>query len=195
MELIFATHNEDKVKEVQAMMPDFVSLLSLNDCHIKEQIEEIGSSLEENARIKAETIYEITGKDVFSDDSGLFVEMLNGAPGVHSARYSGTDSMVDNISKLLLKMDGFEDRRAYFKSVICLVYNGQAQFFEGKINGRILDEVKGEGGFGYDPLFVPDGYESTFAQMPAEKKNQISHRSKAVQKLIDFLKIEKDIVP
>lgn len=195
MELIFATHNENKVKEVQAMMPDFVSLLSLNDCHIKEQIEEIGSSLEENARIKAETIYEITGKDVFSDDSGLFVEMLNGAPGVHSARYSGTDSMVDNISKLLLKMDGFEDRRAYFKSVICLVFNGQAQFFEGKINGRILDEVKGEGGFGYDPLFVPDGYESTFAQMPAEKKNQISHRSKAVQKLIDFLKIEKDIVP
>lgn len=195
MELIFATHNEDKVKEVQAMMPNYVTLLSLNDVNYKEDIEEIGTSLEENARIKAETIYEKTGKNVFADDSGLFVEMLNGAPGVYSARYSGTNSMVDNVSKLLLEMDGYEDRRAYFEAVICLIFDGQAQFFSGKINGRILDEVKGDGGFGYDPLFVPDGYESTFAQMLPEKKNQISHRSKAVQKLIDFLEIEKKIVP
>lgn len=187
MELIFASHNENKVKEIRAMLPSGVSILSLNDIDFHQEIEETGDTLEENAAIKANTIHQLTGKNVFADDSGLFVEALNGAPGVYSARYAGTGNSKDNIQKLLEELKGESNRIAAFKAVFCVIWEGETTFLEGKVEGEILEESLGLDGFGYDPVFVPTGYSQTFAQMNSEEKNRISHRQEAVQKLINFI--------
>lgn len=187
MDLIFASHNENKVKEIRAILPQWLNILSLNDIDFHNEIEETGSTLEENAQIKAETIYNLTGKNVFADDSGLFVEALNGAPGVYSARFAGTGNSQDNIEKLLQEMSGFSNRKAAFHAVFCVIWNGEISFLNGKVEGEILSESKGLDGFGYDPIFVPTGYQQTFAEMNPSEKNQISHRFHAVQKLINFL--------
>ena len=187
MELIFASHNENKVKEIRAVLPDSIQLLSLNDIGFQDEIEETGTTLEENAQIKAETIYNLTGKNVFADDSGLFVEALDGEPGVFSARYAGTGNSKDNIQKLLENLEKEENRNASFQAVFCTIIEGKISFLKGEVRGRIIENEKGNEGFGYDPIFIPNGYDETFGQMNPEAKNQISHRAKAVQKLITFI--------
>lgn len=187
MELIFASHNENKVEEIRKILPQEIKIFSLNDIRFYDEIEETGSTLEENAGIKAETIHKLAGKNVFSDDSGLFVEVLNGAPGVYSARYAGTGNSKDNIEKLLKELIGNENRNAYFQTVFCVIINGKTSFLEGKVHGKIIGEIRGNDGFGYDPVFVPDGFTQTFAEMKPEEKNQISHRYKAAQNLIKFV--------
>ncbi len=187
MELIFASHNENKVREIRAVLPDSIQLLSLNDIGFLEEIAETGTTLEENAQIKAETIYNQTGKNVFADDSGLFVEALDGAPGVYSARYAGTGNSKDNISKLLGELKNHENRKASFQTVFCVIINGKIDFLKGEVHGKIIETERGTEGFGYDPVFIPDGFHETFAEMSSEAKNQISHRTKAVQKLFTFI--------
>ena len=187
MELIFATHNNNKVKEVAQILPSYLSMKSLTDIGFFDEIEETGKTFEENALLKAKTIFEKTGKNIFADDSGLVIEALNGAPGVYSARYAGTGKDEDNIAKALKELDGKTNRKAYFISIFCLILNGKEYFFEGRIDGAISTEILGENGFGYDPIFIPDGFSKSFAQMSAEEKNAISHRAKAVEKLNNFL--------
>lgn len=187
MELIFASHNENKVREIRAVLPDPIRVLSLNDIGFHEEIAETGSTLEENAQIKAETIYNQTGKNVFADDSGLFVEALDGAPGVYSSRYAGTGNSKDNISKLLKNLKNHENKNASFQTVFCVIIDGKLSFLKGEVHGKIIEEAKGKQGFGYDPVFRADGFSETFAEMSSEAKNQISHRTKAVQKLINFI--------
>lgn len=187
MELIFASHNENKVKEIRSVLPDSIQLLSLNDIGFHQEIEETGSTLEENSKIKAETIYKETGKNVFADDSGLFVEALNGDPGVFSSRYAGTGNSEDNIKKLLNELNSKINRKAYFQSVFCIIIDGEIHYVSGEVHGEIINEPRGNQGFGYDPVFVAEGYEKTFGEMDPVQKNQISHRAKAVQKLINFI--------
>ncbi|WP_312556748.1 RdgB/HAM1 family non-canonical purine NTP pyrophosphatase [Empedobacter brevis] len=187
MELIFATHNNNKVKEVTKMLPSYLSMKSLTDIHFFDEIEETGETFEENAQLKAKIIFEKTGKNIFADDSGLVIEALNGAPGVYSHRYAGTGRDEDNIAKALKELEGKTNRKAYFISVFCLILNGKEYFFEGRVNGTIATEILGDNGFGYDPIFIPDGHTKSFAQMTAEEKNTISHRGKAVEKLNEFL--------
>lgn len=187
MDLIFASHNENKVKEIRAILPNWLNILSLNDIGFHEEIEETGTTLEENAQIKAETIFKQTGKNVFADDSGLFVEALEGAPGVFSARYAGTGNSQDNIEKLLKELKEESNRKAEFRACFCVIWNGEIHFLNGKVEGNLLEESKGLDGFGYDPIFVPNGYWQTFAEMDPKEKNSISHRHEAVQKLINFI--------
>jgi len=187
MELIFASHNENKVQEIRKMLPESIQLLSLNDIDFHDEIEETGSTLEENARIKAETIFKLAGKPVFADDSGLFVEALGGAPGVYSARYAGTGNTKDNIIKLLAELGDSRNRSAYFMTIFCMINGNGIFYLDGKAEGKVIEQPRGMEGFGYDPVFVPDGFTETFAEMAPEKKNQISHRSKAVHKLINFV--------
>ncbi|HJD86633.1 MAG TPA: RdgB/HAM1 family non-canonical purine NTP pyrophosphatase [Empedobacter falsenii] len=187
MELIFATHNNNKVKEVTKMLPSYLSMKSLTAIDFFEEIEETGETFEENALLKAKTIFNKTGKNVFADDSGLVIEALDGAPGVYSARYAGTGKDEDNIAKALKELDGKTNRKAYFISIFCLILNGKEYFFEGRVNGTIATEIMGDNGFGYDPIFIPDGFSKSFAQMTPEEKNAISHRGNAIGKLNDFL--------
>lgn len=187
MELIFATHNNNKVKEVTKMLPSYLSMKSLTAIDFFKEIEETGKTFEENALLKAKTIFNKTGKNVFADDSGLVIEALDGAPGVYSARYAGTGKDEDNIAKALKELDGKTNRKAYFISIFCLILNGKEYFFEGRVNGTIATEIMGNNGFGYDPIFIPDGFSKSFAQMTPEEKNAISHRGKAIEKLNDFL--------
>ncbi|MFV0209606.1 RdgB/HAM1 family non-canonical purine NTP pyrophosphatase [Empedobacter falsenii] len=187
MELIFATHNNNKVKEVTKMLPSYLSMKSLTAIDFFEEIEETGETFEENALLKAKTIFNKTGKNVFADDSGLVIEALDGAPGVYSARYAGTGKDEDNIAKALKELDGKTNRKAYFISIFCLILNGKEYFFEGRVNGTIATEIMGDNGFGYDPIFIPDGFSKSFAQMTPKEKNAISHRGKAIEKLNDFL--------
>lgn len=187
MDLIFASHNENKVKEIRAVLPSFIQLFSLTDIGYISEIEENGFTLEENAKIKAETIFKKTRKNVFADDTGFFVESLDGAPGIYSARYAGTGNSTDNIQKVLKKLHGIENRKAYFKTVICLIWNQEIHFLSGEIHGEIIQNLRGNDGFGYDPIFIPDGFTKTFAEMDLEEKNRISHRSLAVKKLINFV--------
>ena len=187
MELIFATHNNNKVKEVAQILPSYLSMKSLTDIGFFDEIEETGKTFEENALLKAKIIFEKTGKNIFADDSGLVIDTLDGAPGVYSARYAGTGKDEDNIAKALKELDGKTNRKAYFISIFCLILNGKEYFFEGRIDGTISTEILGENGFGYDPIFIPDGFSKSFAQMSAEEKNAISHRAKAVEKLNNFL--------
>lgn len=187
MELIFATHNNNKVKEVTKMLPSYLSMKSLTDIHFFDEIEETGETFEENAQLKAKIIFEKIGKNIFADDSGLVIEALNGAPGVYSHRYAGTGRDEDNIAKALKELEGKTNRKAYFISVFCLILNEKEYFFEGRVNGTIATEILGDNGFGYDPIFIPDGHTKSFAQMTAEEKNTISHRGKAVEKLNEFL--------
>lgn len=187
MELIFATHNQHKLEEVKQMLPQHIQFKSLTEINFHDEIEETGTTFEENARIKAQTIYQKTGVNVFADDSGLVINGLNGAPGVFSARYAGTGKSEDNIAKVLQELEGISDRSAYFIAVFCLILEGKEYFFEGRINGTISEEILGEDGFGYDPIFIPEGHSKSFAQMSPEEKNSMSHRGRAVAQLNEFL--------
>ncbi len=189
MRLVFATHNQHKVAELAALLPPGIELISLNEAGITEEIVENGSKLEDNALIKARYVYEHLGLPCFADDTGLEVEALDGAPGVYSARYAGEPvSHERNIDKLLGQMQGVANRQARFRTVIALICQGKEYLFEGIVEGTITTARQGSGGFGYDPVFLPNGFNRTFAQMSLERKNSISHRGRAVDKLIAFLK-------
>jgi XTP/dITP diphosphohydrolase len=188
-ELIFATNNENKVSEVKVILEGKFKILSLKEAGIEIDIPEPYDSLEENAREKASVIHELTHKNCFSEDTGLEAEALNGEPGVRSARYAGeTRSFEKNIEKLLSKLENKSSRKAQFRTVICLILNGKEKLFEGICKGIIIAERRGNAGFAYDPVFVPDGSAKTFAEMSVEEKNIFSHRKKAIEKLITFLK-------
>lgn len=188
-ELIFATNNKHKLSEVRPMLEGKVLIHSLSEIGLDGDIPETADTLEGNALQKAQWVYERTGRDCFADDTGLEVDALGGAPGVYSARYAGEGcSFDDNMDKLLAALDGVENRRARFRTVICLLENGQPHYFEGRVEGRILTEKHGTEGFGYDPIFQPDDSGVPFAEMDMESKNRISHRGRAMVKLIDYLK-------
>ena len=188
MQLIFATHNKNKVKEVKSLIPNTINVLSLDDINLLNEIEETSTTIEGNALLKAQTIYKQTGINCFADDSGLLVDALNGAPGVYSARYAGEQKNdEDNMQKLLFNLKNIEARDAHFKTVMALIIDGKEYLFEGIINGKIISEKMGTNGFGYDPIFVPNGYTETFAQLNSETKNAISHRGIALKKLIEFI--------
>lgn len=182
--IVFATNNAHKLAEVKAVLGAEYELVTLREVGITEDIPETGATLDENATIKARYVYERTGLDCFADDTGLEVVALDGAPGVHSARYAtdGHDFAANN-AKLLREMDGKEDRRARFRTVISLIRNGVEEQVEGIVEGRIATAMSGCEGFGYDPLFIPEGYDISFAEMSAEQKNAISHRGRAVEEL------------
>lgn len=187
-EIIFATNNAHKLSEVQAVLGDRFRLVTLAECGITEEIPEDAPTLEGNALQKARYVHERTGADCFADDTGLEVDALDGAPGVHSARYAtdGHDFAANN--RLLLRnLAGSADRSAHFRTVIALILDGREYLFEGRVDGRIAESEAGCGGFGYDPLFVPEGFDKTFAEMGADEKNAISHRGRAVRRLVEFL--------
>lgn len=186
---IFATNNLHKLEEVQQMLNNQFTLVSLKDMGCVEDIPENEPTIEGNALFKARYIYQKYGKDCFADDSGLEVEVLNNAPGVRSARYAGeSKDSQDNMNLLLENLKGKKNRKARFRTVIACVIDGQEFVFEGIINGEIKEQGFGKNGFGYDPIFCPEGYAQTFAELPSEVKNQISHRALAVQKFLLFLK-------
>lgn len=187
-ELVFATNNANKVAEIKKMLGNLFTVTSLKDAGIDIDIPEPYDTLEENARAKSKTIFEMTGKNCFSEDTGLFVDALNGQPGVKSARYAGDKATnKENIEKLLANLNGVEKRTARFKTIISLMQAGKEFQFEGVCEGEIIETPVGEKGFGYDAVFIPDGNEKTFAQMETEEKNIYSHRKKAMKKLIGFL--------
>ena len=188
-ELIVATNNNPQLSEVRPMLEGKVLIHSLSEIGLEGDIPETADTLEGNALQKAQWVYERTGRDCFADDTGLEVDALGGAPGVYSARYAGEGcSFDDNMDKLLAALDGVENRRARVRTVICLLENGQPHYFEGRVEGRILTEKHGTEGFGYDPIFQPDDSGVPFAEMDMESKNRISHRGRAMVKLIDYLK-------
>jgi len=188
MKFIFATNNPHKLQEVREILHDF-EVLSLSDVNIEADIPEDYETLQENAMQKARFIYEMTGLDVFADDTGLEIEALNGRPGVYSARYAGEDcSFADNVNKVLVELHGESNRKAAFRTVVALIIHGKEYLFEGSVEGTIIDSSIGSEGFGYDPVFVPFGYNETFAQMPASIKNAMSHRARAFMKVAAFLK-------
>ena len=185
--LMFATNNPNKLREIRSAVSSY-KIISLEEIGIKEEIPETGSTLHENALQKAAYIFNKTGEDCFADDTGLEIAALDNRPGVYSARYAGINcSAEDNINKVLDELDGVTNRNAVFKTVIALIINGKEFFFEGGIDGNILTNKTGHQGFGYDPIFLPNGYEISFAEMSLDEKNNISHRAKAVKKLIHFL--------
>ena len=189
MELIFATHNQNKVEEITAILPPVIEIKSLRDINFKNEIPETSESLQGNALIKARTIFNQFKRNCFADDTGLEVEVLDGDPGVLSARYAGNQNIaIDNIKKLLRKLKNHDNRKAQFRTVIALIYDRNEYFFEGIVKGKIIREAKGNNGFGYDPIFQPENYFLSFAQLDKEEKNKISHRAKAFRKLINFLK-------
>ncbi len=188
MQLVFATNNLHKIKEVQIQLPETIKLLSLEEVGITEEIPETSTTIEGNALQKAQYVAQKWGYSCFADDTGLEVEGLAGAPGVHSARYAGEQKRdSDNIRKLLHNLSDSDHRQAQFKTVIALVIGENQWLFEGICPGTITREPAGNHGFGYDPIFKPTGWEITFAQMSLQEKNQISHRGKAAQKLVQFL--------
>jgi len=188
MQLVFATNNLNKLKEVQALIPKGIKLLSLKDIECFEDIPETKSTIEGNAIQKADYIKTNYGYDCFADDTGLEVEALNGEPGVYSARYAGEQrNAEDNMQKLIHKLSSVSNREAQFKTVICLHINGQVETFTSICKGEITRTKHGEKGFGYDPIFKPNGYEETFAEMELSLKNKIGHRGKAVRLLVAFL--------
>lgn len=188
MKLYFATNNIHKLKEVQEVVGDSFQIESMRSLGINEDIPEDQQTLEGNALQKARFLYDRIGESCFADDTGLEVDALNGAPGVYSARYAGeAKNSLDNMTLLLKNMSGIQHRKARFRTVIALILNGKEYLFEGIVNGTIAEEPRGKAGFGYDPLFVPDGYSTTFAEMDSEAKNAISHRGRAVEKLAVFL--------
>ncbi len=188
-ELVFATNNAHKLFEVQHLLGDSFKLLSLQDINLIEEIPEDYDTLEKNALQKAWHIYNRTNRSCFADDTGLEVEALDGRPGVYSARYGGEHrNSKDNIIKLLNELQGVNNRKARFRTVIALILDGKDFLFEGIVNGKIVDSERGVDGFGYDPVFQPDGYAITFAEMAIDQKNQISHRARAVNCLVDFLR-------
>ncbi len=186
--IIFATNNRHKVDEIKKVVGQNMNIVTLADAGIDIDIPEPYDTLQENATTKSRTIHQLTGLNCFSEDTGLEVETLNGEPGVKSARYAGDErNFQANIDKLLHNLTGKENRKAQFRTVISLILNGQEYFFEGICPGSIIADQKGEQGFGYDPVFVPDGSHKTFAEMSIEEKNEYSHRRKATDKLVAFL--------
>ncbi|MBP5540767.1 MAG: RdgB/HAM1 family non-canonical purine NTP pyrophosphatase [Bacteroidales bacterium] len=186
--LVFATNNRHKLQEVSEMLKGIVNIRSLAEMGLEGDIPETADTLQGNALQKAQWVYDRTGMDCFADDTGLEVEALGGSPGVYSARYAGEHcSFDDNIDKLLAALDGEINRRADFRTVICLIENGEPRYFEGRVDGVILTERYGKEGFGYDPVFLPDRFAVSFAEMPLEVKNSISHRGRAVQALVEYL--------
>ncbi len=188
MKLVFATNNLNKLKEVQALIPSEIELLSLSDIGCNEDIPETSPTIEGNAKQKVQYIKQLYGYDCFADDTGLEVDVLNGAPGVYSARYAGEEKNAHaNMDKLLNNLGSNTNRDAQFKTVIALELNGKLETFTGICTGTITVMKTGDQGFGYDPIFLPEGYSKTFAELPLNEKNKISHRGKAVKQLIDFL--------
>jgi len=188
MKLIFATNNSHKADEIRSIIGRKIDILTLKDAGIDVDIPEPHDTLKANATAKSRAIYKLTGTNCFSEDTGLEVKALNGEPGVKSARYAGEERSFDkNIEKLLQKLKDKEDRSAQFRMVISLIIDDKEYLFEGKAAGRIIREKRGTGGFGYDPVFIPEGAVKTFAEMSLEEKNRYSHRRKAVEKLVAFL--------
>lgn len=192
MKLVFATNNKHKLCEIVSILGDRYEIVSLEQIGCREDIPEDHETLQENAMQKARFVKERYGYDCFADDTGLEIEALDRRPGVYSARYAGPakDSLA-NMQKVLEEMKGKENRKACFRTVIALILEGKEYYFEGRVDGEILEEQQGEAGFGYDPIFRPEGYTESFAEMPMEEKNKISHRGRAVERLSDFLKSGK----
>lgn len=188
-QIVFATNNKNKLREIREIMSDLYEVLSLDDIGCHEEIVEDAETIEGNAKIKADFVTNKYHVDCFADDTGLEVEALNGAPGVYSARYAGEHcSYQDNVNKMLNAMKGKTNRKAAFRTVIALNLDGKSYTFEGRCDGQIVESQRGTDGFGYDPIFMPDGFNQTFAEMSHEEKNAISHRGRATKKLIAFLK-------
>ncbi|HOF15683.1 MAG TPA: non-canonical purine NTP diphosphatase [Bacteroidales bacterium] len=193
MQLIFATHNRHKLQEIQSALNDAFQIVSLKDMGLNEDIPETGNTITENALLKAHYVYNLYHKPCFADDTGLEIEALNGRPGIYSARYAGENcNFDDNMNKVLSEMHNNSNRRACFTTVIALIINDKQYTFEGKVKGEILSAKRGNQGFGYDPIFQPEGYTISFAEMSTTQKNRISHRAIALEKLIAFLKTIKD---
>lgn len=189
MKIVFATNNANKIIEIQSMLPESIEIISLESIGCYEDIPETADTIEENAIMKANYVTQKYGYDCFADDTGLEVDALNGEPGVYSARYAGEHrSSEDNMTKLLLSLKDKNNRKAQFKTVITLNLKGKQYLFTGIARGEITLERSGNQGFGYDPIFRPENYQETFAQLPLETKNKISHRGIATQELIQFLK-------
>ena len=187
--LIFATNNENKVREIQSLVGTDFKIIPLKEAGIDIDIPEPHDSFQDNAAEKARTIFALTKQNCFSEDTGLEIVALNGAPGVKSARYAGADrDFQANIDKVLLGLKGIEQRTAQFRTVICLIWDNKEYFFEGICTGHIASEMHGEKGFGYDPIFIPDGADKSFAEMTMDEKNKFSHRQKAVTQLFEFLR-------
>ena len=186
--ICFATHNQNKVRELRKLLGDKLEILSLDDLGIIEEIEESGATLNENALLKADYVFNKYSIACFADDTGLEVDVLDGAPGVYSARYAGEPpNNESNIDKLLTSLKSKSNRSAKFRTVIALVGLGTSQFFEGIVEGDIIEERRGRNGFGYDSVFLPNNFDRTFAEMEMQEKNGISHRARAVEKLVNFL--------
>ena len=186
--LIFATNNEHKVSEIQSLLPKDINVITLQQAGINIDIPEPYDTLQENANTKAKTIFEITQQNCFSEDTGLEIDALNGAPGVHSARYAGEDRNFNaNIEKVLSNLKNTENRSAQFRTVICLIWEQKEYYFEGICRGHIAEQNSGTAGFGYDPIFIPEGATKSFATMTMDEKNTYSHRQKAVTQLFTFL--------
>ncbi len=190
--LVFATNNPHKLNEVKVLVGKDYEIVSLADIGCQEDMPETADTLEGNASQKASYIFTRYGLDCFADDTGLEVEALNGRPGVKSARYAGDENNpLKNIELLLSELDGKSNRKARFRTVIALIQGGEETRFEGIVQGKIILEKKGEGGFGYDSVFIPDGYDMTFAEMPLKLKNVMSHRARAIHKLVSYLKLSE----
>jgi len=186
--IIFATGNQNKVDEIQHVIGDFITVISLKEAGISQEIPEPYDSLEENASVKSKTIFRLTGESCFSEDTGLEVEALDGKPGVKSARYAGENAgHAENVKKLLENLKEKTNRRARFRTVISLIWQGEEHQFEGICEGKISEHPSGNKGFGYDPVFIPQGAEKSFAEMSMEEKNRFSHRKKAALQLVTFL--------
>jgi XTP/dITP diphosphohydrolase len=188
MKIVFATNNPNKLKEIKALVPKHIEIVSLSEIGCNEDIPETGETLEANAFQKVNYVKEHFGYDCFADDSGLEINALNGNPGVYSARYAGPERNADaNMAKIITELHGCDNRKAQFRTAIALVLNGEEQLFEGKVEGEISLTKLGEKGFGYDPIFVPENETRSFAQMTMQEKGEISHRGKAVRRLINYL--------
>ena len=188
MDLVFATNNKNKLKEIKHIIVDKINILSINDLNHSDDLEETGITLKDNASQKARFIYKKFNKNCFADDSGLEILSLNNEPGIFSARYAGSNcSADDNMNKVLKKLESIKNRNAIFKTVICLIMDGKEYFFEGSIEGIITNEKIGHNGFGYDPIFRPNNFNLTFAQMSVKEKSKISHRAIAVSKFVKFV--------
>ena len=194
MKIVFATNNQHKLSEIRSILGGSIEVLSLKDIGCDVDIPETGTTLEENALQKAQYIYDHYHMDCFADDTGLEVDALNGAPGVYSARYAGGEGHDSeaNMTKLLHELGENNNRKARFRTVIALIQQGEVHEFEGIVTGQIIRERRGGEGFGYDPIFQPDGYDQTFAELGVEVKNQISHRARATAKLADFILKKKE---
>ena len=195
MKIVFATNNQNKLREINQIVGDEILIIGLNEIGCTEDIPEEEPTIEGNARAKSIYVYKNYKVDCFADDTGLEIEALDGRPGVYSARYAGEGcDFQDNMDKVLKELEGVENRKARFKTVISLLIDGKETQFEGVVEGEILEKESGVAGFGYDPIFKPLGYEQTFAEMPSELKNKISHRGLATKKLVDFLLTKSDFL-